>query len=178
MKHDNSSDKMQMSSKGVTIIIACRNKEVCIKPLFELLQAQINPSIDEIVFVDDGSIDNTEELVNFWIKDNAIKIIYHYQKNQGMHGAHNTAYKLIDTELNVCIDSDDFMPDDAIEKILCNWLKIKDKKEFAGLVGLDATKKGEIIGTKIPKNITQTTMYDMYYKHGVIGDKKYLKMII
>ena len=35
-----------------------------------------------------------------------------------MHGAHNTAYESIDTELNVCIDSDDYMTDDAVEKII------------------------------------------------------------
>ena len=40
-----------------------------------------------------------------------------------MHGAHNTAYKLIETELNVCIDSDDYMPDDAVENIINYWEK-------------------------------------------------------
>ena len=70
------------------------------------------------LIIDDGSTDNTKELVDSWIKENKIEIRYHWQENQGMHGAHNTAYELIDTELNVCIDSDDYMPDDAVEKII------------------------------------------------------------
>ena len=56
-----------------------------------------------------------------WILEDKVEIQYHYQENQGMHGAHNTAYEIIDTELNVCIDSDDYMPDDAVEKIVSFW---------------------------------------------------------
>lgn len=89
-----------------------------------------------------------------------------------MHGGHNAAYRLIETELNVCIDSDDFMPDDAVEVILNHWQHIEHKAEYAGLVGLDADKNGSIIGTKIPDNISATTLYDIYNKHGVLGDKK------
>ena len=78
-----------------------------------------------------------------------VPIRYHYQENQGMHGAHNTAYELIDTELNVCIDSDDYMADDAVEKIISFWNKYGSNK-YAGIVGLDASPDGEIIGTRIP----------------------------
>ena len=52
-----------------------------------------------------------------------------------MHGAHNTAYELIDTELNVCIDSDDYMPDDAVEKIIPFWKKYGSDK-VSGIIGL------------------------------------------
>lgn len=38
-----------------------------------------------------------------------------------MHTAHNLAYELIDTELNVCIDSDDRLSENAIEKIIDFW---------------------------------------------------------
>ena len=71
--------------------------------------------------IDDGSTDNTAELVKGWQMENKILIRYFYQENQGMHGAHNAAYRLIDTELNTCIDSDDYIPDDAVEKIVNFW---------------------------------------------------------
>lgn len=68
------------------------------------------------LIIDDGSSDNTRELIESWQKEeNGFEIQYYYQQNQGMHGAYNTAYGLIDTELNVCIDSDDYMPDHAVE---------------------------------------------------------------
>ena len=52
------------------------------------------------LIIDDGSSDNTKELVESWIKeDSGFEIIYHYKENGGMHTAHNAAYQLIDTEL-------------------------------------------------------------------------------
>lgn len=65
----------------------------------------------EWLIVDDGSKDSTQSLVEGWIQEGKISIRYIYQENQGMHGAHNTAYRNIYTELNTCIDSDDYMPD-------------------------------------------------------------------
>ncbi|AWD67010.1 MULTISPECIES: glycosyltransferase family A protein [Priestia] len=123
------------------------------------------------LIIDDGSSDNTKELVESWMKDNKISIRYYYQQNQGMHGAHNAAYELIDTELNVCIDSDDYMPDDAIEKITNFWSKHGSEK-FSGIIGLDSYNDGAIVGTSLPKDIKHSTLFDLYNKHGVKGDKK------
>src|SRR5690606_16843121 len=110
--------------------------------------------------------------IDSWIAENKITIKYHYQKNQGMHGAHNSAYDLVETELNVCIDSDDFMPHDAIEKILDFWNKAHKNEYIAGIIGLDAYKSGEVIGQKFPGSIKQTTLEDLHNKYKITGDKK------
>lgn len=157
--------------KTITVFTPTFNRAYCLDQVYQSLVQQTNQDFMWLV-IDDGSSDNTKELVSSWIAENKIKLQYHYQKNLGMHGGHNAAYTLIETELNVCIDSDDYMPKDAIEKILFNWEFIKDKPKYAGLVGLDANNKGEIIGTKIPDVIKETTLYDLYYKYGVKGDKK------
>ena len=104
----------------------------------------------EWLIIDDGSSDNTRELVEGWIAEGKVPIRYIYQQNQGMHGAHNTAYRNIDTPLNTCIDSDDYMPDDAVEKILKCWQE-KGSDKVAGLVGLDVTEDGQVIGTGFPE---------------------------
>ena len=71
------------------------------------------------LIIDDGSIDNTAQLVKGWMeKDNGFKIQYIYKENGGMHTAHNIAYENITTELNVCVDSDDCMAEDGVAKIL------------------------------------------------------------
>lgn len=124
----------------------------------------------EWLIIDDGSTDNTQELVKGWIAENKIPIRYHYQENQGMHGAHNTAYRLITTELNTCIDSDDYMPDDAVEKIVTFWKKYGNEK-VAGIIGLDQTILGNIIGTTFPKELKETTLFG-FYENGGKGDKK------
>lgn len=122
------------------------------------------------LIIDDGSTDDTRTLVEKWIQEGEVTIRYHYQKNQGMHGAHNTAYQLIDTELNVCIDSDDYMTDDAVEKIISFW-RTKGSNHYAGMIALDATTKGEVIGKELPKDKKSTTLTG-YYANGGKGDKK------
>lgn len=122
--------------------------------------------------VDDGSNDNTAELVKQWQKkDNGFEIQYIYKDNGGMHTAHNTAYENIHTELNVCIDSDDAFSEGAVSKIKEAWLSVKDKG-YAGLIALDADMNtGEIIGKGFPEGMTETTLGG-YYAAGGAGDKK------
>ncbi|MCF7560785.1 glycosyltransferase family 2 protein [Sabulilitoribacter multivorans] len=157
--------------KTITVFTPSFNRAYCLDQCYQSLVNQTNKDFIWLI-IDDGSTDNTKELVQSWIDENKIDIQYHFQENQGMHGGHNAAYRLINTTLNVCIDSDDFMPNDAIEKILLNWKKIANKQHFAGLVGLDADKAGTIIGTKIPSKLNETTLYDLYNKYHVLGDKK------
>ena len=122
------------------------------------------------LIIDDGSSDNTAELVKKWQQeDPGFEIRYIYKENGGMHTAHNVAYQNIDTELNVCIDSDDCLADDAVNKILNFWNKNK-KGCYAGIIGLDADLNGNLIGKDLG-NIKETTLSG-YYNSGGAGDKK------
>jgi len=145
--------------KKITVFTPTYNRAYCLGQCYESLVKQTNKDFVWLI-IDDGSTDTTKTLVESWISEKKIDSIYHFQENQGMHGAHNGAYKLITTELNICIDSDDFMPDDAVEKILNFWNKTHKNEHIAGIIGLDANKEGKIIGTKIPENVKETTLYD------------------
>jgi len=156
--------------KKLTIFTPTYNRAYILPQLYNSLLTQTDKNFVWLV-IDDGSTDNTQELIEQWQKENLIEIRYIYQENQGMHGAHNTAYKNIDTELNICIDSDDYTPDDAVEKILAFWQKHANDK-VAGLVGLDIDKTGKVIGTAFPKDLKEATLTDVYHKYKVKGDKK------
>ena len=123
------------------------------------------------LIVDDGSEDETAELVQSWQQqDNGFAIEYIRKENGGMHTAHNVAYENIRTELNTCIDSDDRMPPDAVERILCKWAQVKDQG-YAGLIALDADFDGNVIGKGFPEGMRETTLSG-YYAGGGLGDKK------
>ena len=157
--------------KKITVFTPTYNRAYCLHQVYESLIRQSNQNFCWLI-VDDGSNDNTKELVRCWNKDGKIEIIYIFQKNQGMHGAHNTAYANIETKLNICIDSDDFLPNNAIALILKKWEAVKEDDSIAGIVGLDADKNRNIIGTAIPKELKRCTLSGLYQNHGVKGDKK------
>jgi glycosyltransferase involved in cell wall biosynthesis len=159
-----------MEMKKLTIFTPTFNRAYCLNNCYQSLQKQTCKEFVWLI-VDDGSTDNTKELVNMWIEESIIEIIYHFQDNQGMHGAHNTAYELIETELNVCIDSDDYMADQAVEKIVSMWNEYGNEG-VSGIIGLDSYTNGEIIGSELPLDLECSTLFDLYNKYGVTGDKK------
>lgn len=154
---------------SLTVFTPAYNRAHTIGRTYESLCRQTCKDFVWLV-VDDGSSDNTRELVESWMAEGNIPIRYIHQQNQGMHGAHNTAYRNIDTPLNTCIDSDDFMPDDAVEKILDCWHK-QGSDKYAGLIGLDVTQDGKVIGTSFPEGMKTTTLQG-FYEAGGRGDKK------
>ena len=157
--------------KFITVFTPAYNRAYCLARVYESLLKQTNQNFIWLI-VDDGSTDNTKELVAGWVNEQKLVIKYIYKANGGMHTAHNTAYKNIDTELNVCIDSDDFMPISAIQNMFENWQKVKNDEAIAGLVGLDETIEGNLIGTKFKNEFIPTTLIDFYYTQGGAGDKK------
>jgi len=156
----------------ITVFTPTYNRAYSLPDLYNSLIRQTNKDFDWLI-VDDGSTDDTKELVESWIDDAQLEIRYIYQKNGGMLSAHNTAYNNITSELNVCIDSDDYMTDNAVEIILTNWEKYR-KENHAGILGLDIYKTGEVIGIKFDNSPMDVKFSELIKQYGVIGDKKFV----
>lgn len=156
--------------KTLTVFTPTYNRAYCLHLGYEALKRQTCKDFKWLI-IDDGSTDNTKELVDLWISEGAIEIEYHLKENGGMHTGHNAAYERIDTELNVCIDSDDYMPDNGVERILFLWKRF-GRREYAGIIGLDQTKNGKIIGTRFPCKLKACKYSELSTKFGVVGDKK------
>lgn len=153
----------------ITVFTPAYNRAHTLPRTYESLKKQSNKNFIWLI-VDDGSTDNTKELVEKWISEEKEFIIqYIYKENGGMHTAHNVAYQNITTELNVCIDSDDCLAENAIDKILTFWNKNKSDK-YAGIVGLDSDLNGNLIGKDFD-DLKETTLSG-YYAGGGKGDKK------
>lgn len=157
----------------LTVFTPAYNRDYSIHLCYESLCRQTCKDFIWLV-VDDGSSDNTSELIKEWQKkDNGFEIRYIYKENGGMHTAHNTAYENIDTELNVCIDSDDYMTDNAVELIIDCWEK-HGSNEYAGIIALDIeSKNNQVIGTELPDNRKSISTTD-FYEQGGLGDKKFI----
>ena len=133
----------------ITVFTPTYNRAYCLHNGYEALCRQTLKDFIWLV-VDDGSTDNTKELVKEWQKrDNGFEIQYLYKENGGLASGYNAAIAVMETELSVCVDSDDYLTDDAIEKVVKYW-RANGGKEFAGIVGLDCTPDGKVIGDPLP----------------------------
>ena len=160
----------------LTVFTPAYNRAHTIWRTYESMCRQSSKDFEWLV-VDDGSTDNTRELVRSWMGDlhdlnenafegrssSGFRIRYIWKENGGLHTGYNTAYANAETELIVCIDSDDWMPDDAVEKILDCW-KERGGDRYAGIMGLDFDTEGQPLGGYFPEGLTETYFLDMYIK--------------
>lgn len=103
---------------------------------------------------------------------NSLHIDYIYKPNGGLYTGYNVAYDFIQTELCVCIDSDDFAPDDAVEKISRLW-KEKRSDKYCGIEGLDFDiNTMQPIGGYFPKELKEVYLHDLSLKKIHYGDTK------
>ncbi len=156
--------------KTLTIFTPTYNRAHTINRTYESLLRQTCKDFEWLI-IDDGSTDNTRGLVNGWIKENKIPIRYIYKENGGLYTGYNTAYDNINTELCVCIDSDDFMPDNAVEIIIDHWVKYGGE-DYAGITGLDFLLDGTPIGGYFPPDFKEGYFIDYKRKYQHHGDTK------
>ena len=121
----------------VTIFTPTYNRAYRLTALYESLCSQTCKDFEWLI-VDDGSSDNTEELVNGWINENKIDIRYIKQQNGGKHRAINNGVKNARGILFFIVDSDDILPDNSIDRVAVHYKMIEGKSEFGGLCGLKA----------------------------------------
>ena len=158
-------------SKTLTIFTPTYNRSHTLPRVYESLKSQTCKDFEWLV-VDDGSTDGTETLVRSWIDEGVLPIRYIHKENGGLYTGYNAAYENIETELNVCVDSDDAMPEDAVEKIINLW-KTKGSKKYCGIIGLDIDMDTlEPIGGRFPEGMTECYFPELYARNIHRGDTK------
>lgn len=157
----------------LTIFTPTYNRVNTLPKLYSSLCLQTCQDFEWLV-IDDGSTDDTKELIDEFIKEGNVKIRYIYKENGGLHTGYNTAYANINTELCVCIDSDDYMPENAVELILDKWMKDGTDK-YCGIVGLDFYgDTNQPIAGYFQDNMKECFYLDLYQKKIHRGDAKYV----
>ena len=157
---------------SLTIFTPTYNRAHTLPRTYESLLRQTRKDFIWLI-IDDGSTDNTADIVREWqSRDNGFWIQYIHKKNGGLHTAYNAAIEQLETELSMCIDSDDWLVDDAVEMILAFWEK-NGSDSVAGIEALDRFEDGTIIGDKMPSqktiNLIDLTTGKYHLRN---GDKK------
>lgn len=153
----------------LSILTPTYNRAYTLDNLYRSLIGQLDKDLTWVV-VDDGSTDNTEELISEYIRQNLIKIEYIKQENSGKHIAINSGVNIIATDLTMIVDSDDVLTVDAVKSIKEYWKKA-DKNNCVGVTFLRGYSETEVIGKKFPKNEMIDNANKVRYNLGISGDK-------
>lgn len=102
----------------ITVFTPTYNRGYCLERLFKSLLDQTFKDFEWLI-IDDGSTDNTEKLVeNFQKSCKDFPIIYKKTENGGKHRAINRGMSLVNGEMILFMDSDDWLRKDALEWII------------------------------------------------------------
>lgn len=156
---------------NITIFTPTYNRAYIIGQLYKSLCSQDAHHFEWLI-VDDGSTDNTRELVSSFIKEGIVKIRYVYQENGGKQRAINKGVQLAKGELFFIVDSDDYLTFDAVSSIEKAWEALSNKVQYAGLCFRRLNlKTNEVLGDPFPELIFDATSLELAYDYSLNIDK-------
>lgn len=153
----------------ITVMTPTYNRAYILEKAYISLKNQTSYEFEWII-VDDGSLDNTTQLVETWVKEcNDFKITYVKQPNGGKHRAINRAVKMAEYDWFLILDSDDSLANYAVE-LIHSWIRDVSKLDgFAGVAGLRGSNDVAIGGNISKKYIDATNLERK--KYNLLGDK-------
>ena len=156
----------------ITVFTPTYNRGYLIEKLYRSLQRQTFHDFEWVV-VDDGSTDDTEDRVaSFAKEENIFPIRYIKTANGGKHRAINVGTKVAQGELFYIVDSDDYLPDDALQIIdeVERTIPEAEKDAFGGVCGIKGFENDKAIGRTFKGEFLDITNLERM-KYGIQGDK-------
>ena len=149
-------------SYPVTVFTPTYNRAYILGDLYHSLQRQTCMDFEWLI-VDDGSADDTKALVASWQgEENPFPIRYVYQENGGKCRAINRGLKEADGRLFFTVDSDDYLTDDAIEKVIRWDGELPADGHFCGYVGNRGITPTQTPNRLFPGGYLDGTALDRY----------------
>lgn len=158
----------------ITVFTPSYNRAHTLHRVYDSLCSQTYKDFEWII-IDDGSSDNTKEVVDgYKSKDNFFDITYVYQKNQGKHIATNNAVKLAHGDFFITIDSDDGCKPEALERLSEMWKTIpeSEQKKYKGVSCrcCEVNTPDVIIGTSLGREYLDSNDHELRFKYKVKGE--------
>lgn len=128
----------------VSIIVPVWNEETTVlKTIFSLLKLNYPKDKLSIFIVDDGSTDNTWNVIQRFSRNRQVKLLR--KENGGKHTALNYALEFVDSELVGCLDADSFVHPETLKRLVIQFsdremmavtpsIKVFEPKGFLGLI--------------------------------------------
>lgn len=149
----------------ITVFTPTYNRKELLKRCYDSLLKQEYREFEWLI-VDDGSEDDTKSEVDAWIKEGKIRIRYYYKENGGKMRAHNMGASLAEGELFVCLDSDDYLTNDALRLLEEAYQEAvassEDSDKIGGVVAHKGRSATRLLGEKGFGKVKTSTLYGLY----------------
>lgn len=153
----------------ITVFTPAYNRAYILPKLYESLQRQTIKDFEWLI-IDDGSSDNTETIVRPWLSEKQFSVRYKKQKNGGKHIAINNGVMLAKGDLFFIVDSDDYLADNAIERVIFHYSNVKNDPTIGGVCGLRSYPNGDRIGGECNFGIIDCSYFTLRNKLRIVGD--------
>lgn len=155
-----------------TVFTPTYNRARTLPRVYESLKRQTFRDFEWLI-VDDGSTDNTRELVEAWQKESLFPIRYFWQENAHKKAAFNRGVNEARGEFFLPLDSDDEALPDALEILNRHWENIPEgeRSRFSAVTGLCVDSRGCIVGTRFPEDVFDSDSLAIRYRYRIKGEK-------
>lgn len=155
-----------------TVFTPTYNRAHTLHRVYSSLQAQTFRDFEWLI-VDDGSTDETRELVARWQETSDFPIRYVWQENAGKHKAFNRGVQEARGQLFLTLDSDDACVPHALARFKFYWDSIPaDRREsFSAVTCLCQDEHGELIGDRLPADVLDSNTLEIKYKYRIRGER-------
>lgn len=155
-----------------SILTATYNRAKYLEKLYKSIVDNIDSDYDiEWLIMDDGSSDNTEEVCKFFVNKEGLEVKYYKQENQGKMRAINNLMNYVCGDYVIECDSDDYFVENALKLVYKECKILQENNNIYALVFLKRENRDRLSGNLFPFENRDTTMFDLYFKYGVEGEK-------
>ena len=157
----------------ISILTPTFNSGNLLKKLYDSIKNNINTckcSVEWLI-MDDGSTDNTKNIITKYKEENIVDIKYFYQENKGKMEAINNLIPKVSGDYIVECDSDDYFVDNAFEIVENSIEKFNNNNDIYAFVFLKYDQNGKNMGNNFKENEYKSKMFDLYFKENVYGEK-------
>ena len=129
----------------LTVMTPTYNRERTLPACYKSLLSQTDKRFVWMI-IDDGSVDNTEQIVQEWIDEKQIEIVYLKKENGGKASALNYAFQHLTTPYACCLDSDDIFYPNTVELAISQLDVVKDDSNCCGVIAISSNMDGTPMG--------------------------------
>ena len=157
-------------SNFITIFTPTYNRAHLLERLYKNLCEQEYQNFEWLI-IDDGSTDNTREIIENYKREGKLNIQYFYKENGGKHTAINFGLEKAQSDIFFLLDSDDFLEKSATKVVAEKWDIIRNTPSLCGIVGLSKFLNKEVRTDAFPEDDWVVSFTDIYFKYKILGDK-------